>query len=259
MLSVEKANNCGGDIMSRANRLNTKLSIQSEHAKDYSQRSTQIKQLLISSIVTSDIDLFYQVKAQAEKIEDIQVIMDEKIEVQKLYIASTVASFVETAIKQGLPKDVAENAKREYFVNIAHCVNKEQLKQYYFKVVEELIIGMNKYSMKKYSPIVKRAIEYIHNNKFHPIYAKDVAQAIRVNRSYLSKKFKEETRQTITDYIQRVKIDFAIELMETNFYKFNEISDLMGYSSYSYFSKVFKKFYKKTPYEYMDCPTNGVT
>ncbi|WP_183041195.1 helix-turn-helix domain-containing protein [Salipaludibacillus neizhouensis] len=242
--------------MSRENRLNKNLSIQSEHGKDYSEKSTHLKQLLISSIVTGDMGLFQQVKNQAEQIEDIKVIINEEIDVQRLYIASTVASFVEIAIKQGLPKDVAENAKRKYFVNIAHCDSKVELEQYYYKVVEELITGMKKYSMKKYSPIVKMAIENIHNNKFHSIFAKDIALAINSNRSYLSKKFKEETESTITDYIHKVKIDFAIELMETNFYKFNEVADLLGYTSYSYFSRVFKKIYKKTPYEYMESPKN---
>lgn len=232
--------------------LNKNLSIQSEYETDYSEKSTNLKQLLINSIVTGDMKLFHQVRSQAEQIKDIQVIMDEEIEVQKLYIASTITSFIEIGIKQGLPKDVAESVKRKTFLNIADCASKKELERYYFIVVEELINGINKYSMEKYSPIVKMAIEYIHNNKFRFIYAKDIAHAIRVNRSYLSKKFKEETGHTITDYIQNVKLDFAIELMKTNFYKFNEVAELMGYTSYSYFSKVFKKKYKKTPYEYMN-------
>lgn len=237
--------------MSKKYHLNKNLSIQSEFATDYSEKSTNLKQLLINSIVTGDMDLFYQVRNQAEQIKDIQVIMEEEIEVQKLYIASTITSFIEIAIKQGLPKDVAESVKRKTFLNIAHCVSKAELERYYFIAVEELINGINKYSMEKYSSNIKMAIEYIHNNKFHFIYAKDIADAIRINRSYLSKKFKEETGHTITDYIQNVKLDFAIELMGTNFYKFNEIADLLGYTNYSYFSKVFKKKYKKTPYNYM--------
>lgn len=237
--------------MSEKNHLNKNLSIQSEYASDYSEKSTSLKQLLINSIVSGDMELFHQVRNEAEQIKDIQAIIDEEVEVQKLYIASTITLFIEIAIKQGLPKDAAESVKRKTFLNIAHCASKEELERYYFKAVEELINGINKYSMEKYSPIVKMAVEYIHNHKFHFIYAKDIAHAIRINRSYLSKKFKEETGYTITDYIQNVKLDFAIELMETNFYKFNEIAELLGYTSYSYFSKVFKKKYKKTPYGYM--------
>ncbi|WP_088104810.1 helix-turn-helix domain-containing protein [Halalkalibacter urbisdiaboli] len=242
--------------MNRKELLNKNLSIQSEYETDFSKKSTQLNQLLTTSIVTGNMELFHQVKNEAEQIKDIQVILDEQLEVQKLYVASTVASFVRLAIKQGLPKDIAESAKREFFLNIAHCLNKDKLEEYYFKIVEELIVGINKYSLENYSPIVKMAIEYIHNNKFRFIYAKDVSSAIRVNRSYLSKIFKLETGQSVTDYIHHVKMEFAIELMESNFYKFNEVSELLGYANYSYFSKVFKKIYNKTPFEYMkklDC------
>jgi YesN/AraC family two-component response regulator len=230
--------------------LNKELSIQSEYDTDYSEKSTRLKQLLESAIITGNMDLVREVKTIAEQSKDINTILEEELDIQKLYIASTITSFVETAIKQGLPKDVAQAAKKKFYIKIAHCRNKIELENYNFEIVEELIEVMNQYSMRKYSLIVKMAIEYIHNNKFKFLFAKDVANAIHVNRSYLSEKFTTETGQTITDYIHKVKMDVAIQLMESNFYKFNEIAELLGYRNYSYFSKVFRKIHKETPDNY---------
>ena len=231
--------------------LSKELSIQSEYESDYSEMSTRLKHLLESAIITGNMDLVRQVKTIAEQSKDVTTILEEELDIQKLYIASTITSFVEIAIKQGLPKDVAQVAKKKFYIKIARCRNQIELEHYNFEMVEELIEAMNQYSMSRYSPIIKMAIEYIHNHKFKFIYAKDVANAIHVNRSYLSEKFSKETGQTITDYIHKVKMDYAIQLMESNFYKFNEIAELLGYTNYAYFSKVFKKIYRETPYNYM--------
>lgn len=227
------------------------LSIQSAYESNYSEKSTELKTLLESTIQTRNLKMLQEVKEKAEQIKDLSNIFNEELDVLKLYIASTITSFVEMSIDQGLPKDIAETLKRKYYAMISNCTNITNLKSYNFKIVEELILALHQFSLKKYSPIVKRAIEFIHNHKFKFIFAKDVSNAIKVNRSYLSKKFSEETGQTMTDYIHRVKMEFALKLMKSNFYNYNEIAELLGYRNYSYFSKVFKKIYGKTPYQYM--------
>jgi YesN/AraC family two-component response regulator len=231
--------------------LSKELSIQSEYESNYSEMSTRLKQLLESAIVAGNMELVRQVKTMAEQSKDVMTILEEDLEIQKLYIASTITSFVETAIKQGLPKDVAHIAKKKFYIKIARSRDQIELEHYNFEIVEELIVVMNQYSMRGYSPIVKRAIEYIHNNKFKFLFSKDVANAIHVNRSHLSEKFSKETGQTLTDYIHKVKMEYAVQLMESNFYKFNEIAELLGYTNYAYFSRVFKKTHKDTPYNYM--------
>jgi len=231
--------------------INKELSIQSEYDKDFSEKSTQLKLLLEGAIISRNIETVRKVAADAAKLKDLQLLFDEELDILKLYIASTITSFIETAIKQGLPKDVGESAKRKFYVLIVQTQSTLEIELNYFQMVEELINKLNQYSMNKYSPIVRMAIEYIHNNKFQFIYSKDISNAIQVNRSYLSKVFKMETGQNITDYIHKVKMDFAIKLMESNIYKFNEIAELLGYKSYSYFSKVFKKIYSVTPYDYI--------
>ena len=61
-----------------------------------------------------------------------------------------------------------------------------------------------------------------------------------VERTHLSRQFHQETGLTITDYIHTVKTDAAEALILGRGYSLTEISDLLGYSSYSYFSRVYK-------------------
>jgi YesN/AraC family two-component response regulator len=226
-------------------------SIRSAYAEDYSKNSTELRILLENALLSRNIDTVKQIASKSEQIKDLQILLDEDLNIIKLHIASIVSSFVEISIKTGLPKDVAQAEKKKYFTRIAYCQSKKDLKDIHFQITEDLIKALNRYSMNQYSPIVKMAIEYIQNNKFKFLYAKDVSDAIKINRSYLSKKFKEDVGETITNYIHRVKMDLAIELMESNIYKYNEIAELLGYANYSYFSRVFKKYHGKTPDVYM--------
>jgi YesN/AraC family two-component response regulator len=227
------------------------LSIRSEYETDFSEKTTKLKMTLEDAILSGNMEAVRQVASDAEHIKDIKILLDEDLDILKLYIASKITSFVAISIKRGLPKDEAELIKKKYYTRIAQCRNKEELTNDQFQIVKELIEATNRYSLHRYSPIVKMAIEYIHNNKFTFIFSKDVSDAIKVNRSYLSKKFSEEVGETITDYIHRIKMDLAIELMQSNVYRFNEIAELLGYANYPYFSKVFKKIHSKTPHAYI--------
>jgi len=226
------------------------LSIRAEYDPDFSEKSSKLQMIWKEAILSGKIEAVRQVASHAEQIKDIGIFINEDLNIVKLYIASTLTTIVAASTRNGLPKDVAETSKKTYYGKIANCPNKEELMKMYFRFVEELVEATNRYSMKQYSPIVKMAIEFIHNNKFRFLYSKDVAQAIKVNRSYLSKTFSEEVGQTITDYIHQTKMDLAIELMQSNLYRYNEIAELLGYSNYPYFSKVFKKLHGKTPYDY---------
>ncbi len=227
------------------------ISLRAEYDINYSEKSTKLKLLLLEAIASNNQKLLQRVTLDAKQIKDLQYLFDEDIDILKLYFASNVASLIETSMKNGLPKDVAVTAKKKCYSEIAHCDNKKQLINNYLLIEKDLFKLITQYSMINCSPIVKMAIEYIHNNKFRFIFAKDVANAIKANRSYLSKKFKDETGETITNYIHKTKVELAIELMESNIYKYNEIAELLGYKNYSYFSKVFKNITSKTPYEYL--------
>ena len=57
------------------------------------------------------------------------------------------------------------------------------------------------YSTLKFSPIVKKAVDYIQLNLEEPLTLNDIAATIHVNPSHLSRKFKEDTNMNIIEYI----------------------------------------------------------
>jgi YesN/AraC family two-component response regulator len=230
--------------------LYTEHALHAEYEDGFSVECMKLKMSLQNAIVSGDLDVVKNIAKEAAKNKYLAVIFSDDLEIQKLYIASTITGFVELSIAKGLPQNIGESKKRAYYRMIADAKITAKLIDYYFKCVEELIQETTEYTLQRYSVLVKKAIEAIHNNKFKPIYASDIAKILFVNRSHLSKKFAEEVGITLTEYIQKVKMDSAIKLMDSRLYKLNQVADLLGFSSYSYFCRIFKKYYSISPSEY---------
>ena len=74
-------------------------------------------------------------------------------------------------------------------------------------------------------------------------FMKDMCSAIanmyRIHPGYLSRLFKKEMGETLSEYQLRIKIERAAELLKDGRYKVGEIAAMVGYSASSYFSIMF--------------------
>ncbi|WP_338471861.1 AraC family transcriptional regulator [Niallia sp. XMNu-256] len=102
----------------------------------------------------------------------------------------------------------------------------------------------------QYSPIVKKAVDYILLNLGNPLTQRLIAKEIHVNPSYLSRRFKEEIGINITEFINQKRIDEAKLYLQRGNIAVTDIAFLVGFNDLNYFSKVFKKLTSITPTEY---------
>ncbi len=80
----------------------------------------------------------------------------------------------------------------------------------------------------------------------------DIAEQLDVSKSYLSKKFKEETGMTFVEFLNRYRINQAIQLLEQGDLRILEVATKVGFSQYKNFSKVFRKYLNMTPTEFLE-------
>ncbi|MCR2802580.1 response regulator [Paenibacillus soyae] len=79
-----------------------------------------------------------------------------------------------------------------------------------------------------------------------------IADHVYLNPSYLSKVYKLETGEGISEYLSRLKMEAAAHLLRSSPDKIYEIASKVGYQKTSYFIKVFKERYGITPQEFRD-------
>lgn len=97
---------------------------------------------------------------------------------------------------------------------------------------------------------IRRAMDYICRNLDRDLSRKEIADAIYLNPEYLSRLFKRETGSSLNDYILTEKMRAAQSLLGDTNIPVSIIATKVGYSNFSYFSQVFKKYTGLSPVEY---------
>lgn len=97
---------------------------------------------------------------------------------------------------------------------------------------------------------VKMAQEFIENNFQDKITVDKLSTLFSVGRRSLERRFKKATSNSVSAYIQRVKIEAAKKSFETSRKNINEIMYDVGYSDTKAFRTIFKKTTGLSPIEY---------
>ena len=97
---------------------------------------------------------------------------------------------------------------------------------------------------------VKKAQEFIEQNFQEKITVDQLSDMFAVGRRSLERRFKKATCNTVSEYIQRVKIEAAKKSFETSRKNINEIMSDVGYSDTKAFRTIFKRATGLSPLEY---------
>ncbi|WP_163583331.1 response regulator [Gracilibacillus saliphilus] len=77
-----------------------------------------------------------------------------------------------------------------------------------------------------------------------------IAQQVFMNPTYFCQQFKNETGETVHDFVTKERMKQARKLVMEDAFKIGEIARKVGYSDTKYFSKLFKQHYGETPSKY---------
>ena len=122
--------------------------------------------------------------------------------------------------------------------------------QLFNAMVHKYCLLVKNHSMQHYSQLVQHVILRIETDLVADLSLKAHAEHLSVNASYLSNLFKKETGITLTEYVNRARIDHAIFLLNTTDMQIQTIAQNCGVPDVNYFTKLFKRTIGKTPKEY---------
>jgi transcriptional regulator GlxA family with amidase domain len=97
---------------------------------------------------------------------------------------------------------------------------------------------------------IKKAQEFIENNYEEKITVDQLASMLALGRRNMERRFKKATANTVTEYIQRVKIEAAKKNLEIGRKNVNEVMYEVGYSDTKAFRTIFKRITGLSPLEY---------
>jgi YesN/AraC family two-component response regulator len=167
------------------------------------------------------------------------------------FIVSTALA-CRAAIEGGMNSENAYTLSDIYLQNVEECqtiletlnMGREMLFDY------ARAVARIKKQKDSYTKPVRDVIEYIYLHLQDKLELKSIATALNYSPNYLGQVFRNNTGQKISEFVTSCRIDEARQLLKTTNTTINEISNMTGFGSASYFCTIFKNNTGLTPEQY---------
>ncbi len=115
-----------------------------------------------------------------------------------------------------------------------------------FDIIEEMCIQLcdriHSSTTNQTNQLISNIQEYIDENYMDPsLGLNKISNEFNISEGYFSHLFKEQTNINFVDYLEKVRIDKALELLKDEKLSINSISEKVGYNSAQSFRRAFKR------------------
>lgn len=94
---------------------------------------------------------------------------------------------------------------------------------------------------------LKRARDYLHAHFAESISIDELAAAVSVHPAHLMRCFRREFSCTIGDYVRKLRVEYACQLLRTSDYQLSAVASSAGYADQSHFIRAFRAATGMTP------------
>ena len=157
-----------------------------------------------------------------------------------------------TAVSVGANPEKTLQTSHQYFTEINRLKNFDSLCLWLSKETSRLMDNIFNYAEMRHANAVYNSIQYINTHYSEKITLDSLSRQVHLTQTYLSRIFREETGETITAYICRIRIDRGKDLLRHKALSVADIAQMVGFEDQSYFTRVFKKQVGCSPLQYRD-------
>ena len=155
------------------------------------------------------------------------------------------------AIEGGLDGETAYNASDMYIRKLDLCRSAEEVLELHREMFSFFTSRMASLKTERaISRSIAESIDYIESNLHLPLRIDEVAEHVNLSTGYFSVLFHKETGIAFSDYVMQRRIETARNMLRYSDYSSTEISEILAFSSQSYFIRCFRRAVGMTPAEY---------
>ncbi len=230
-----------------------RLSISSHRLQPPTEHNTyDIEQLLLRIVRKGDTAALREWVATAPAVRG-GVVAREPLRQRKNLFIVTVTLTSRAAIQGGMQIDDAFTLSDSYIRQCELLSLPERIANLQYRMLMDYTERVERLRRGKTpSKLAVDVANYVQHHLSDAIKTEDIAGALYMSRPYLSKKFKEDTGENITDFILKEKTEEAKRLLRYSDKSLTAIGSYLGFSSPSHFSRVFKAYVRSTPREYRE-------
>ncbi|MBD2868760.1 response regulator [Paenibacillus arenilitoris] len=133
-----------------------------------------------------------------------------------------------------------------------HLTQPEKVREWADKALAGMEAGSVREIKDGKSQLISKIHRFIEAGIAGDVSLQTIADHVGLHPVYLSSVYKQETRENISDFIMRYRMETAGVLLRTTDVKIYELASRLGFQNPPYFSKLFKQYYGITPQEFRD-------
>ncbi len=226
--------------------------IVSDAQKRVEYRETyMIEQKLLGNVRNGNLN-FHPTIAEAQGLNS-KLLITENTELPQLnqHLSIFTALCARAAIEGGILPDMAYALSENYIQRLTHSDSVSQSESIGFTMYRDFIQLVHDNSRRAdLSKPIRNCCDYIGMHLEDELTMDILSHRVGYTPNYLSQKFTQELGLNPSDYIRKMRIDRACQLLITTDLPIPEIGLRLRFCNRSYFSAVFKELMGMTPVEY---------
>ena len=169
----------------------------------------------------------------------------------KYHFVITVAMLTRFCVEGGMEMEAAYTLSDLYIMKADKCVQEQDIHRLHKEAIIDFTMQMKRISHGNiYSKPVIMTMDYIYDHLHSRISVEDIAAAVNLSTSYLSRMFHKEVGVTITTYIAVKRVETAQNMLKYSDYSALDIGNYLAFTGHSHFISTFKKYTGMTPNEF---------
>ena len=170
----------------------------------------------------------------------------------KYHIITLITLVSRASIEGGLQDEIAFSLHDSYIQQLEKLDRLDEVRSLAKEVLYTYAKEVKQVKDEMFSKKITSCKNFIFRHIYENISHDDIANKVELSPKYLSVLFKKEVGISVSEYIQKTKIDEAKKLLGYSKTPISEICSLLHYNDQSYFTKVFKKVVGLTPKQYRE-------
>lgn len=171
-------------------------------------------------------------------------------------ISNTI--FRKAAEQGGVHPLYVDQLSTTFMARIEELTRSDNVFDLWTEMLQRYCSLVNNHNTRSYSLPIQKVITRINFDITADLSLKTTAEYLKINASYLSNLFKKETGYTLTNYVNKKRMEHAAFLLSTTALSVSTIAQQCGVLDDNYFIKLFKRQYQLTPSQYRETISHEV-
>ncbi len=219
------------------------------NAKEVNRRY-ELEDRFIEAVSRGDGGKAYRAWKEMGKVKSDLRFMSDSVQDQ-LVGAAIVRTLIRIGAKLGgLSPVLIDSISQEYAQRIKHSKSKTEMNGLTAEMSGRICDEVRERRQFGWSPIVRRAADYVEINLSKPMTTEEIAQAAGEKKRNFVRRFFQETGMTVKEYLSKKRCSIAAQMLINSESSVQEIAAYVGYLDNNYFSKVFRVNMGMSPQSY---------